>query len=84
MKSSEKTEANLSSKVAQRYSNMERWRLITELYFLGVFLIHYTTAGWYNMDERDFLPGTSFSLSKISEKNPAGEGIAEVVMILKI
>lgn len=36
------------------------------------------------MDERDFLPGTSFSLSKISEQNPAGEGIAEVVMILKI
>lgn len=33
------------------------------------------------MDERDFLPGTSFSLSK---NNSAGEGIAEVVKTQKI
>jgi len=60
---------------------MEGWRITTELYCLRVFLIHYTTADCYNMDEIDFLPGTSFSLSKLSEQNHAGEGIAELVKI---
>lgn len=62
---------------------MEGLRLIRELYSLVVFLIHYTRAGYCNRDERDFLSGISFSVSKISTLDPAEVGIAEVVKILK-
>lgn len=83
MKSPDKRGPNLSV-IKSCTWNMEGLRLTTELYCLRVFLVHGTTAGYYNMDERDFLPGTGFSLSKISKQNLAGEGIAEVVKILKI
>lgn len=63
---------------------MEGLRLIIELYTLVVFLTHYTRAGCYNRDEKDFLSGISFIVSKISKLHPTAEGIAEVVKILKI
>lgn len=51
------------------------------------FLVRYTTADCYNVDERDFLSSYLQLVSVSAEpvnKNPAQEGIAKAVNILKV